>query len=203
MPASPRSLLSGAKPTTPKVTTLEAAAVVPETPKQPRGILKQNDFSQKKRRVVFAGSGEPHSSSSGDEEENVSNLTKVGKKCFYQHIPLAFIIFHRFTLPNDCLSLTGWCKRSFIRKERRQRKWKPEKYSSSKYSIFSQAIPLGKRFFAGIEVSIYWSTETETNSTWKAYGQTDAEKGAKLIFHPLDLLLTKLITVNSVVINTW
>ena len=60
-----------------KVMTPQVSAVVPETPKQPRGILKQNDSSQKKRRVAFAGSGEPHSSSSEDNEEGVSNLTKV------------------------------------------------------------------------------------------------------------------------------
>ena len=68
---------SEVKPTTPKVTTPQAPAVVPETPKQPRGILKQNDFSQKKRRVVFAGSDGPHSSSSEDDGENVLKLTKV------------------------------------------------------------------------------------------------------------------------------
>ena len=65
------------KPTTPKVTTPQASAVVPETPKHPRGILKQNDISQKKRRVVFAGSDEPYSSSSEDDGENVLKLTKV------------------------------------------------------------------------------------------------------------------------------
>ncbi|XP_068711308.1 synaptonemal complex protein 1-like [Montipora foliosa] len=63
-----------------KIMTPQVSAVVPETPKQPRGILKQNDSSQKKRRVAFAGSGEPHSSSSEDNEEGVSNLTKVGNK---------------------------------------------------------------------------------------------------------------------------
>jgi len=50
--------------------------VVPETPKQPRGILKQKEVSQKKRRVVFAGSDELHLSSS-EEEGNELSLTKV------------------------------------------------------------------------------------------------------------------------------
>lgn len=74
------------KPTTPKVTTPQASAVVPETPKHPRGILKQNDINQKKRRVVFAGSDEPHdSSSSEDDGENVLKLPKVMAltKCSY------------------------------------------------------------------------------------------------------------------------
>jgi len=45
--------------------------VVPETPKLPRGILRQNDVSQKKRRVAFAGSDEQPTSSSeeGDEKQ--------------------------------------------------------------------------------------------------------------------------------------
>ena len=79
---------SEVKPTTPKVMAPQAPAVVPETPKQPRGILKQNDFNQKKRRVVFAGSDEPHLSSSEDDGENVLKLTKVKalKECSYLHL---------------------------------------------------------------------------------------------------------------------
>ena len=61
---------------TAKETTPQPPAVVPETPKQPRSILKQNDFNQKKRRVVFAGSDEQHLSSS-EEDDKVLNLTKV------------------------------------------------------------------------------------------------------------------------------
>jgi len=52
-------------------TTPGDSAVVPETPKLPRGILRQNDVSQKKRRVAFAGSDEQPTSSSeeGDEKQ--------------------------------------------------------------------------------------------------------------------------------------
>lgn len=58
--------------------TLEESAVVPETPKQPRSILKQNDVYQKKRRVAFAGSDEQRTSSEeeGDEKQALS-VTKV------------------------------------------------------------------------------------------------------------------------------
>lgn len=82
---SPRTPSSEVKLTTPKLlnhNTVEAtpqdSAVVPETPKQPRGILKQNDVIQKKRRVAFAASDEQHTSSSeeGDDKETL-NLTKV------------------------------------------------------------------------------------------------------------------------------
>lgn len=45
-------------------TTPEDSAMVPETPKLPRGILKQNEVSQEKRRVAFAGSDEQRTSSS-------------------------------------------------------------------------------------------------------------------------------------------
>lgn len=55
--------------------TPQDSAVVPETPKQPRGILKQNDVSQKKRRVAFAGSYEQHTSSS--EEGDGKQASKV------------------------------------------------------------------------------------------------------------------------------
>ena len=75
-PKSSRMPSSEVKPMTPKATTPQPPAVVPETPKQPRSILKQNDFNQKKRRVVFAGSDEQHSSSS-EEDDKVLNLTKV------------------------------------------------------------------------------------------------------------------------------
>ena len=92
-PKSPRVPSSEVKPTTPKVSTPQAPAVVPETPKQPRSILKQNDFGQKKRRVVFAGSDEPHSSSE-DDDEKVLNNTKViayTLKCFgWYHVHFCF-----------------------------------------------------------------------------------------------------------------
>ena len=45
-------------------TTPGDSAVVPETPKLPRGILKQNEVSQKKRRGAFAGADEQRTSSS-------------------------------------------------------------------------------------------------------------------------------------------
>ena len=71
-----RESSSERNPATPKVITPQPPAVVPETLKQPRSILKQKDFSQKKRRVMFAGSDELHFSSS-EEDENELNLTKV------------------------------------------------------------------------------------------------------------------------------
>lgn len=59
-------------------TTPRDLAVVPETPKLPRGILKQNEVSQKKRRVAFAGSDEQRTSSSEEgDEKQVLNFIKV------------------------------------------------------------------------------------------------------------------------------
>ncbi|XP_015760690.1 PREDICTED: uncharacterized protein LOC107339871 [Acropora digitifera] len=60
--------------------TPEASAVVPETPKLPRGILKQNEANHKKRRVVFAGSTEARSPTSKANEESAYNVTKTGQK---------------------------------------------------------------------------------------------------------------------------
>lgn len=66
------------------IMTAEGSAVVPETPKLPRGILKQNEANHKKRRVVFAGSTEARSPTSKENEESVYNVTKVLKTptCF-------------------------------------------------------------------------------------------------------------------------
>ncbi|CAH3104597.1 unnamed protein product [Pocillopora meandrina] len=55
--------------------TPQDSAVVPETPKQPRGILKLNEAFQKKRRVAFTTAGEQEE---GDEKYTF-NLTKVGR----------------------------------------------------------------------------------------------------------------------------
>lgn len=70
------------------------SAVVPETPKQPRGILKQNDVHQKKRRVAFAGSDEQRTSSSEEgDQKQVLNLTKIFT---FISLPLStsFCFFH-------------------------------------------------------------------------------------------------------------
>lgn len=58
--------------------TPQDSAVVPETPKQPRGILKLNEAFQKKRRVAFTTAGEQEE---GDEKYTF-NLTKVFK-CYF------------------------------------------------------------------------------------------------------------------------
>ena len=58
-----------------RVVETTPAAVVPEVSKQPRGILKQADPSLKKRRVVFAGSDEQRSSSSGEENDKPFQVT--------------------------------------------------------------------------------------------------------------------------------
>ncbi|RMX58607.1 hypothetical protein pdam_00006430 [Pocillopora damicornis] len=55
--------------------TPQDSAVVPETPKQPRGILKLSEAFQKKRRVAFTTAGEQEE---GDEKYTF-NLTKVGR----------------------------------------------------------------------------------------------------------------------------
>lgn len=71
------------------------SAVVPETPKEPRGILKQNDVSHKKRRVAFAGSDEQRTSSSEEgDEKQVLNLIKV-------FLPFIFCLCH----PCDAFSI--------------------------------------------------------------------------------------------------
>lgn len=63
-------------------TTTGDSAVVPETPKLPRGILKQNDVSQKKRRVAFAGSDEQRTSSEEEgDEKQVLNFISFFNVC--------------------------------------------------------------------------------------------------------------------------
>lgn len=71
------------EPTSLTMMTPHGSAVVPETPKLPRGILKQNEANQKKRRVVFAGSTEARSPTSEENDESVSNMTKVRKTPTY------------------------------------------------------------------------------------------------------------------------
>lgn len=75
-------------------TTTGDSAVVPETPKLPRGILKQNDVSQKKRRVAFAGSDEQRTSSEEEgDEKQVLNFISF------------FLMFALYILPLSPL----WC----------------------------------------------------------------------------------------------
>ena len=62
--------------------TPQDSAVVPETPKQPRGILKVNDAFQKKRRVAFTTAGEQALSLEEGDEKYTFNLTKVFK-CYF------------------------------------------------------------------------------------------------------------------------
>lgn len=78
--------------------TPEDSAVVPETPKQPRGILKQNDVYQKKRRVAFVGSDEQRTSSEeeGDEKQALK-VTKVFTLIFIFCLCKSYFVFSRFT----------------------------------------------------------------------------------------------------------
>ncbi|PFX31525.1 Synaptonemal complex protein 1 [Stylophora pistillata] len=86
---SPRTPSSDVKLKTPKLpdhdvaeATPQDSAVVPETPKQPRGILKLNDVSQKKRRVAFTTSGEQTLSSEEEDEKHTKDgrtSPKLGK----------------------------------------------------------------------------------------------------------------------------
>ena len=75
--------------------TPQDTAVVPETPKQPRGILKQNDVYQKKRRVAFAGSDEQRTSSEEEEKEKKSlKASKVSKFYILCLSTLVFLIYY-------------------------------------------------------------------------------------------------------------
>lgn len=95
---SPRTPSSDVKLKTPKLpdhnvaeATPQDSSVVPETPKQPRGILKLNDVSQKKRRVAFTTSGEQTLSSEEEDEKH----TKVFKFNFIPKVNCVFSIYHR------------------------------------------------------------------------------------------------------------
>lgn len=139
-PKSPRNPSSEMQLTTPKPmqhslmeATPQDTAVVPETPKQLRGILKQNDVYQKRRRVAFAGSDEQRTSSEEEEKEKQSlKVTKVSKFYILCLSTVVFLICYQHI--HGGLSFAG--------KKKRQgnRKGEPKEHTTGECSIFSKAI---------------------------------------------------------------